>query len=169
MNQTTVIIGVGNEFRGDDGAGRFAARLLARGGLPENVSVHESAGEALALMELWAEANRAILIDAASGEGSLQGAVIRLDASAAPLPTGFLHTSSHSLSVADAIEMARALGRLPANTVLYGIGGSDFTHGKGLSAATERGCQEAAERILAELSANRRPHPTGSSAVAGRC
>ena len=152
MNLPVVIIGVGNELRGDDGAGRVTARLLARQSLPGKVTVHESDGEALTLMELWQGAAAVILIDAASGEGATPGKVIRLDAGTTPLPSGFLHRSSHALSVADAVEMARALGRLPTHSLVFAIGGCDFAHGKKLSPAARRGCKEATTRILAELS-----------------
>ena len=81
----TVVIGVGNEFRGDDGVGRIVARRLADRN-PEGIVIHESSGEALSLMELWGDASRVILVDAAEA-GGRPGTVSRLDASTTALPT----------------------------------------------------------------------------------
>lgn len=149
MSGPTVIIGVGNEFRGDDGVGRIAARRLAERA-PEDVSVHESTGEALSLMELWGNAARVFLIDAAEAAGE-PGSVSRLDASATALPTSYFHASTHAFSVAEAIEMARSLGSLPETVIVYGIQGASFEHGEGLSPEAERGAAEAVTRILEEI------------------
>ena len=47
-----LVIGVGNEFRGDDGAGAFIARLLKREN-PKRTRIECQRGEAAALMESW--------------------------------------------------------------------------------------------------------------------
>ena len=150
MTPSTVVIGIGNEFRGDDALGLVAARRIARlstGG----TAVHESTGEALALMELWTEANRVILIDAAAGLPP--GEVQRYDADSEGLPAGQFTTSTHAFSLAEAIELARALDGLPPRTVVYAVGAASFEHGAKLSPDAERGCEEAVRRILEELAA----------------
>jgi len=145
----TVIIGVGNEFRGDDGVGRQVARRL-KARLPQGAQVHESSGEALSLMELWGDAATVILIDAAEA-GAIPGAVQRMDASRDALPSAVFHTSTHAFSVAEAIEMARALGQLPEHVIVYAIEGASFEHGEALSPKAQQGAKEATARILAEL------------------
>jgi hydrogenase maturation protease len=147
----TVVIGVGNEFRGDDGVGRVVVRRLAEQN-PDGVAVHESTGEALSLMELWGDASRVILVDAAEADGA-PGAVHRLDASVQALPSAYFHTSTHAFSVADAVEMARSLGRLPPKVIVYGVQGASFAHGAGLTPEAQRGADEALRLILAEISA----------------
>lgn len=147
---STVVIGVGNEFRGDDGVGRIVARRLAASAL-DGVTVHESSGEALSLMELWGQAERVILIDAAESAGE-PGTVHRLDASTLALPTAYFHASTHAFSVAEAIEMARSLGQLPPTVIVFGIQGASFEHGAELTPAAERGADEATRLIRAELS-----------------
>ena len=154
----TVIIGVGNRFRGDDGAGRIVAqRLKAR--LPLGEKVYESSGEALSLMELWGSSPRVILADAAEA-GDEPGTVSRMDASLEALPSAFFHMSTHAFSVAEAIEMARSLGQLPATVIVYGIQGASFEHGEGLSPEAERGASEAVKIILEEISNTN--HETGT-------
>lgn len=150
MSESTVVIGVGNEFRGDDGAGRIASRRLAEKA-PDGVAVHESTGEALSLMELWGDARRVFLIDAAEGAGT-PGAVTRLDASTESLPTDYFHASTHAFSVAEAIEMARSLASLPETVIVYGIQGASFEHGEGLSPEANKGADEVVQKILEEIS-----------------
>ena len=149
MSGGTVVIGVGNEFRGDDGVGRIASRRFAEKA-PEGVAVHESTGEALSLMELWGDASRVFLIDASEGGGP-PGEVSRLDASTNSLPTDYFHASTHAFSVAEAIEMARSLASLPETVIVYGIQGASFEHGEGLSPEADKGADEVVERILEEL------------------
>jgi hydrogenase maturation protease len=49
------------------------------------------------------------------------------------------------------IELARALDRLPPQLVLYGIEGAGFAAGAALSPEVEAGVEEAARRILREV------------------
>ena len=155
MTTSTVVIGIGNDFRGDDAAGRLAARRLAEHG-PGDAIIHESTGEALSLIELWGGADRVILIDAAAGLPP--GDVQRYDARAEALPAGRFSTSSHAFSLAEAIDLARTLDQLPPGIVVYAIGGAAFDLGAELSPEAERGCEEAIARILEELA----PHPPQS-------
>jgi len=55
------------------------------------------------------------------------------------------------VSVAEAIELARALGQLPPKLVVYGIEGKDFSAGVGLSPEVEGRIAELTERVLREL------------------
>jgi hydrogenase maturation protease len=143
------VIGVGNAMRGDDAAGLRAARRL-RGRWGDAVTVIESDGEGTALIEAWDGAEAAIVIDAGRS-GTAPGTVTRVDASDAPLPARTLRDSTHHVSLAEAIELARALGRLPPRVVVYAIEGAAFAAGEGVSQAVERGIDEAVERVSAEV------------------
>lgn len=121
-----VIIGVGNAARGDDAAGLIAARRL--GGL-------EHEGDPVALLDMWREADVAVVIDAVSS-GAEPGTVHRFDATSAPLPARLRgSTSSHALGLAEAIELGRTLGRLPGRLLVYGIEGERFEAGTELTPA----------------------------------
>src|SRR5574341_563487 len=106
-----LVIGVGNDYRGDDGVGRMVAREL-RQRSPRTIAILETTGEGAALLESWKGADTVILIDAVAS-GAYPGTIQRLDARAQPLPAGLLHTSTHAFGVAQAIELARALDQLP--------------------------------------------------------
>ena len=149
----TLVIGIGNQDRGDDGAGLEVARRL-RQRAPDNAVVLECAGEASCLMQSWRGRPRVILVDAASGSGR-PGSVHRYDARHDPLPTGTLHASTHSWGVAEAVELARALGELPPETVIYAIEGRSFGLGHWLSPEVQAAAGEVVERVLTELEDDR--------------
>jgi len=145
----TLVIGVGNACRGDDGAGIVAARELAAQRLP-GVRVMEMNGEGTSLVEAWKDAPSVLLVDAVSS-GAAPGTIHRFEVKAEPLPRDLKHRSSHSFGVAEAVEVARALGRLPPRLVIYGVEGRLFNPGQGLSPEVERAVEEVASRLISEL------------------
>lgn len=145
---TTLVIGVGNEYRGDDGVGLVIARSL-QGQLPEGVGILEHSGEGAALMEAWKEAENVIIVDAVHS-GAAPGTVFRMDAGKQPLPSNFFHYSTHAFSVAEAVELGRALQQLPGALVIYGIEGKTFEAGATLSPEIEKAAQTVLEQVQSE-------------------
>ena len=94
------------------------------------------------------------MVDAAAA-GVAPGTVHRFDAGAAPLPARSLRSSSHHFGVADAVELARSLDRLPARLTVYAIEGEDFGAGRELSPAVRRAVDQVVEE-LSRASAQRR-------------
>ena len=146
------VIGVGNAFRGDDGVGLVVARRLAELALP-GVTVLEQSGEGTALMEEWGEASKVIVVDAVSS-GSEPGTIHRFEAAGQPLPAVFSGHSTHAFGLAEAIELARQLGRLPAQLVVYGIEGKSFELGRGISAEVEAAAEILIEQLVQDLAGN---------------
>jgi hydrogenase maturation protease len=144
-----VVIGVGNEYRSDDGAGITVARRLRERFLTK-ITVLEESGEGAALIEAWKGATWVLLVDAVHS-GAPPGTIHRLEARVAPVPTGFFHYSTHAFSVAEAIELARSLDQLPPQLIVYGIEGENFAAGVGLSRAVERAVEAVVERAAAEV------------------
>jgi hydrogenase maturation protease len=147
-----VVIGIGNGMRGDDAAGlHVARRLRARAARRRRRREHE--GETLALLERWGDADAVILVDAVRSDAP-PGTVRRLDASARSLPARLLTSSStHGVRVAEAIELARALHRLPARVILYGVEGRRFDAGSGLSAEVEAAIDPLADAVARDAHA----------------
>ena len=143
----TLVIGLGNSWRGDDGAGPAVARVL-RDTVPARVHVYE--GEPVGLIEDWAGADEVIVVDAVSS-GAAPGTIRRLDPLAEPIPASLSQGSTHAFGLAETIELARTRGRLPARLTVSGIEGERFTAGQELSppvqAAVERVVGELAERL----------------------
>ncbi|MBE3011674.1 hydrogenase maturation protease [Microbispora sp. NEAU-D428] len=142
----SVVIGLGSDLRGDDAAGLEVARLL-RGTLPPSVAVVESSGDPAALVEAWSGAALAIVVDAVSS-GAPPGTVHRSLHTPVHPP---VRAGSHSLGLADAVELGRALGRLPDELVVAGIEGGDFSLGVPMTppvlAAVRRTADELRERL----------------------
>lgn len=140
-----LIIGVGNEYRRDDGVGVEIARRIDELNLPSVRAIAHS-GEGASLLERFGEADLVIIIDATQSQTS-PGTISYFDASSGPVPSGFFNYSTHAFSVAEAIEMARALGQLPTRLLVYGIEGSNFAMGVGLSEAVLSAAIEVLEKI----------------------
>jgi hydrogenase maturation protease len=140
-----VVIGIGNAWRGDDAAGLAVARRL-RTCRPPGLRVVEREGEPLDLLDEWADADEAIVVDAVRS-GSAPGTIHRIEATEHPLPVESFNTSSHLLGVGETVELGRALGRLPGRLIVRGIEGGRFETGARLSPEVER----AAETLVAEL------------------
>ena len=144
-----LIIGVGNEYRRDDGAGPEVARRIDKLNLPQ-VRVLLHSGEGASLLEHFHEADLVIIIDAAQSESS-PGAVHFFDAGNSPIPSAFFNYSTHAFSVAEAVELGRALGKLPTRLLVYGIEGTDFSAGIGLTEAVQVSVDTVVERITNDL------------------
>jgi len=152
-----LVLGVGNELRHDDAAGlevvrraRALALHASRAGLASPIEFREHEGETLALLGLWEGAGAVILVDAIHGSGPV-GTVQRFDVSRRPLPARLEGSSStHAIAVVDAIELGRVLGRLPRRVVVYGVTGSCFDAGRGLSAELLAVADPLALRVLEE-------------------
>jgi hydrogenase maturation protease len=143
------VVCLGNAFRGDDGAGLEVAKLL-RGTLPDGAEVLECEGEPTGLIDAFEDAEALWLVDAVSS-GAPGGTVHRLDAGADELPAGLFRASTHAFGLAEAVELARALGRLPASAVVYGIEGTRFEAGDELSLETAAAVPEVAEAVRKEV------------------
>jgi hydrogenase maturation protease len=147
-----IVIGIGNPFRSDDGAGPEVARRV-RARAPVWVEVVEHDGEPAGLLDLWEDADLAVVVDAVrscKGDPELFHR-IEVDTDAndlASLPA----VSSHGIGPGDAVELARALDRMPERLVLYGIEGTNFSPGLGLSPEIEVAVAAVADRVLKEVS-----------------
>jgi len=142
-----LVIGVGNTYRSDDGVGIVIARRIVE--RAPGWCMLEMSGEGATLMEAWSDAHEVVLIDAVRS-GQAPGTIHRLDAGQRPIPSDFFHYSTHAFSVAEAIEMARALGELPTRLVVYGIEGASFAAGETLSAPVAAVVGEVVRRVLSE-------------------
>jgi hydrogenase maturation protease len=131
--RAVVVIGVGNEFRHDDGVGiEVARRMLCEiGGEP--IDVKQIQEGPIVLLDAWHGRPAAVVVDTMrSGAGP--GTIRRFDASHDPLPSREGASSTHAVGVGEAIELARTLGQLPARLIVYAVEGRRFDAGLGLSA-----------------------------------
>jgi hydrogenase maturation protease len=141
-------------MRRDDGAGPRVADHLRTLGLPGSVAVQDHWGEGTELLQHWDPGLWVMLVDA-SRSGATPGSVRRLDVRAQAAPRGFCYYATHRFGVAEAVELARSLGRLPARLDLYAIEGADFGFGTDLTPAVSEAAERVAGLIAARLTERR--------------
>ncbi len=147
-SRRVLVVGLGSEYRRDDGAGPAAVALVAEE-CPE-VTVVGPLDDPLDLLGLWDGADLAVVVDAVSS-GSVPGAVqlVELDPGAPKPRTGAAGAAStHGIGLAGVYRLARAVERAPDRVVVVGIEGSDFGRGVGLSPAVEQGVAHAARHVV---------------------
>lgn len=124
----TLIIGIGNPLRGDDGLGWHTMQLLAQASLPEAVTVLPCQQLTMDLVEPVHEADRVIFVDARHGEpaGVLSRETIQ-PSSALGEPV------SHFFDPATLLACVQALYGSHPEAVLLSIGSTQFDYTETLS------------------------------------
>lgn len=144
-----LVVGIGTPGHGDDAAGLLVAERIRAITSPRTVTVRELIGDQLTLLDLWAGARDVYVIDAV-GSGGTPGAVHRFDG-AQPLTAEFAKRSTHAFSLADVIELARAMDRLPPRLVGYGIEGVRWEPGALVSHQVTDAVDRVVGRLILEL------------------
>jgi hydrogenase maturation protease len=141
---TVLVVGVGNPDRGDDGVGPAVVGELARrapAGV-DLVDVQLPTG----LSEAWEGRDDVVVVDAVRTGREAGSVVVQQVADRRMVRSGV--AGSHGFGVADAIELARALDRLPARVTLVGVEAADFTPGSGLSPRVAAAVRPAADAVV---------------------
>lgn len=141
----TLIIGIGNTLRGDDGAGHEAALLLADALAGDTVEVIACHQLTLEMSEPLARAATAVFIDAeyggAAGEIRLRSLV----------PTG-ADLFTHDLIPETLLSAALALYGHAPEAWLYTICGEDFGYKDALTASVDAAVHQVVARLVAACS-----------------
>ena len=145
----TVVVGIGEPRRSDDGCGHRVVEAL-RSRLCRNVELVAAGGDPTALLDLWSGADLAVVVDAMRGGGP-PGTCIRLEGSGLKGLPRSRSTSSHGLSVPDVLELGRAVGKLPGRLVLYLIEAADVRAGERLTPEVADAVERTARAIEDEL------------------
>lgn len=123
MEARPLVIGVGNRDRGDDAVGPAVADAVADrcGDAVESIVVD---GDLVDLALRWGDERTVVVVDAMVGGGA-PGTVVELDG----LTDRFDQdhpVSSHGVGLGAAIELARALDRLPRSLTVLAVEGARF-------------------------------------------
>jgi hydrogenase maturation protease len=149
---TSIVIGVGNRDRGDDAAGPLVCdRLRARLGPATTVRTFVCEGSIIDLALHWDHDDDVIIVDAMA-PGCEPGRVVSVDATTDPLPTPRA-VSTHEIDVSVAIELARAIGRMPGRLLLIGIEVAQADWAAPPSAAVDAAVDEVVDLVLEQLAA----------------
>jgi hydrogenase maturation protease len=152
-----VVIGVGNEYRRDDGFGPAVvaklAELRSTGPLPCTVDLAISDGEPTRLIDLWTGADLAVVVDAVRDGTDHGGHRYELVLNElAGLAEG-RSANSHRISLGSTVELGQALGRLPRQLVVLAVGGSEFGFGTGLTPEVAAAVEPVVQRVRDLVSA----------------
>jgi hydrogenase maturation protease len=148
MSGDVVVIGIGNDFRRDDGVGIAVAEELASRNLA-GVRVVTAIGEPSAILDSWTRASVAVVVDAATGKGSAPGRIRRWTPDNVAEP-GVV--SSHALGLPQTYALGEALGRIPDKLVVFTVDIADASHGVGLTPAVAAAVPQVITAVLDELS-----------------
>jgi len=141
MNENKfLILGIGNKFRSDDGAGVVAAEKVKQLGM-DKFDVKILDGEGSEIMEAWKDYDDVIIIDAVQKNGSA-GKIHEINANDMVLKSDFFNYSSHAFGLAEAINVAKVMDKLPKFLIVYGIEGDHFQFDTKLTAKVEKAVNE---------------------------
>lgn len=146
IDTTILVIGIGNEYRSDDRVGLDIVRALKKKKLP-GTKLIESGDDSLNLIDTWKDAKFVILVDAVSSAAE-PGTIFRYNALTEPIPTQLSFHSTHTLSVAETIELGKMIHQLPPNLILFGIEGKHFSSGIKMSPEVENAIPVVIEELI---------------------
>ena len=147
----TVILGIGNLLRGDDGVGVHAAHeLLVRDDLGD-VTVLDGGVAPLDALATVGPVQRLIIIDAAD-LGELPGTIRALSPEELAPHNGD-SVSLHDLDLLWALSVLQAMGQAPPETVVVGVQPASVDWSTELSPAVAARLDDILEAVLAQIPA----------------
>jgi hydrogenase maturation protease len=146
----TLILGLGNPLRGDDGIGSRVVDELTRRRLPETVQIVDAGTAGLDLLHMMEGAEQVVIVDAAD-LGRESGQFVRFtprEAQIAQATDGF---SLHNSSLSEVLALADALGRTLPEMVVFGVQIANIGWGEGLSPAVEAAIPALVDAVIEEI------------------
>ena len=146
----TLVLGLGNPLRGDDGVGPRIIEELTRQGLPEGVTALDVGNAGLDLLNILEGWERAVIVDAAE-MGREPGRFVRFTPDEARLTQAGDHVSLHNAGLSEALALANALGRTLPELVIFGVQPAEVDWKAELSSPVEAAIPALTEAVMAEL------------------
>jgi len=147
----TLVLGLGNPILSDDGVGLQVARELKTNLDQQEVTVEETSMAGLSLLDLLADYDRAIIVDAIQTVGGKPGQIYRLNSEALDVTR---HAASlHDVNFATALELGNRLGlTLPKQIDMFAIEVADAsTFGEECTPDVRQAIPVCVEMIIQEL------------------
>ncbi|MBN1367456.1 MAG: hydrogenase maturation protease [Dehalococcoidales bacterium] len=148
--KSTLVIGLGNMDYGDDSIGPQVARIIADRVHRQGITIIETSDAGLDFLDLLADYDKAIIIDAFRTHHGEVGSIYR----AAPETLASQNSSSpHSINFLNAIELGKSLNLpLPDEIIIYGIEAGDISQpGNRCTPEVEDAIPVCVEQVLKEL------------------
>jgi hydrogenase maturation protease len=146
----TLVIGLGNPLRGDDGVGVRVVEALRARSLSPDVEVIDGGTQGLGIIPLMEGRERLILIDAAN-ISTAPGQFARFAPDDVRLPGNDRQLSVHSAGLREALQLAQALHVLPRDVIIFGVQPEQLDWDAGLSQAVEANLPPLIAAVAAEI------------------
>ncbi len=145
----TLVVGIGNPFRGDDGVGPYVAERVAALHLPDVEVVVEA--DPLELLDLLDKPGALVVLDAVAPQGDPGRVTVwTVDDLPGPRASG-PPNGTHGLGVLETLALARALGRLRARVVIVGVEAASDQPGASLSSEVRARLDDAVDAVRAAV------------------
>jgi hydrogenase maturation protease len=145
-----LILGLGNPLLGDEGIGVRVVETLEELNLPHEVAIVEGGTAGLGLIDLMADYERVIIVDAAD-MGRPPGHVVRFAPSEVQLKTVEAPMSLHQIGLGEVLTLAAALEVAPAELIIIGVQPKRIEAGVELSSEVEAAISQVVRIVLDEL------------------
>ncbi|MFW6082708.1 MAG: hydrogenase maturation protease [Chloroflexota bacterium] len=146
-----LVLGLGNPLRGDDGIGPRVIEELRKIELPEGAEAVDAGTGGIDLLHIMEGWDRVIVVDAADIHRP-PGHFRRFSPEEVQLLKADGRFSYHRAGLADALALARALGRPLPDIVVFGVQPGVIGWGQGLSPAVEARLPALVDAVTGELS-----------------
>jgi hydrogenase maturation protease len=150
------VTGVGNAWRRDDGVGPAVVALLAEDA-PADVLLATCDGDPARLIEIWSQADLAVVVDSLVCDSPEPGRIHRI-VLAGDLPAN-PQQGTHGIGIPEAAELASALGLAPERFVVLAVEVADVGQGHGLTTEVAASVAELARLARAEITLHPVPGP----------
>ncbi len=151
--RATLVVGLGNPLRGDDGVGVRVAQALTAKALPPGVEVVDGGTRGLGIVNLIEGRRRVIFVDAAD-VGRSPGQFVRFTLDEAHLRGDDQSLTVHAAGLRDALLLAQALRMLPDEVIIFGVQPANLEWNSGLSPEVEALLPNLMSAVLAEAAPN---------------
>lgn len=150
MGAATLVLGLGNLLRGDDGVGPRIVQELGHYDLPEGAATLDGGTGGLDLLRVIEDWDRVVIIDAAD-LGREPGHYVRFTPDQVRL-TGTSDTLSlHNAGLREALALAEALELDLPEMVVFGVQPADVGWNQGLSPAVASCLKALTDAVLEEI------------------
>lgn len=143
-----IVVGIGNPYRGDDGAG-FAVIDGLEKSLSSSVKLLKLRGDIAELIDIFANYQTVYLVDACRSNEE-QEDWRRLDVQKESIKDENPQTSTHGFGITQAISLAKNLDKLPDKLILYAINGNQYSISDVISPSVYASVNSVIKAILNE-------------------
>jgi hydrogenase maturation protease len=153
----TLVLGMGNPILSDDGVGIRVAQEVGEKLNDPQITVAETSGAGLRLLDSIAGYDKVIIIDAIQTEKGQAGQIYHMGPEDLSLTKHL--TSPHQINLATALELGKMLNlAMPQKITIFAVEAKDITtFSEQCTPEVEQGIPEVVKMVLQELNAKHPP------------